>query len=51
MSRRRLARLAKTAGPMKNKGGELEEALLEMHENLDNRLNDILELISVEDAT
>jgi hypothetical protein len=45
-----LAKLAKAAGSMKNKSGELEEALQEMHENLDNRLSEILELLSVHEG-
>ena len=45
-----LAKLAKKAGSMKKNGEELEEGLLEMHKKLGTRLNQILDLLTLDEA-
>lgn len=45
-----LAKLAKKAGSMRKNGEELEEALLDMHAKLDSRLNQVVDLLSLDEA-
>lgn len=45
-----LGKMAKKAGSIKKHGEELEEDLLKLHEKLDSRLNQVLNLLSLDEA-